>query len=144
MLTRVADLCEQIRGVSFGGDDAVSASQPGYLPVLRANNITESGLIFDDLTFVPMERISAKQLVRKGDVVIAASSGSLSVVGKAAPVLTEITAGFGAFCKVLRPNEKVHHAYFAHFSRLKNTDGMFHPLLLARTSTICAMNILMN
>ena len=117
---KVSDVCDQIRGVSYSGDDAVPKAQDGYLAVLRANNITEEGLTFDDLTFVPAARISEKQLVRSGDVVIAASSGSLSVVGKAAPALTDLPMGFGAFCKVLRPNLKVAPAYFAHYFKTRD------------------------
>ena len=119
-VVKVSDVCDQIRGVSYSGDDAVPKAQDGYLAVLRANNITEEGLTFDDLTFVPAARISEKQLIRSGDVVIAASSGSLSVVGKAAPALTDLPMGFGAFCKVLRPNQKVAPAYFAHYFKTRD------------------------
>lgn len=48
---------------------------------------------------------------------IAASSGSLDVVGKAASVTSDFEGSFGAFCKVLRPNGKVDPVYFAHFFR---------------------------
>ncbi|WP_291483891.1 restriction endonuclease subunit S [Acidovorax sp.] len=119
-LVKVSDVCEQIRGVSYSGDDAMAVPESGYLAVLRANNITDEGLSFDDLTYVPEARISAKQLVIAGDVVIAASSGSLSVVGKAAPAMQNLNMGFGAFCKVLRPNSKVDHAYFAHFFKTRS------------------------
>ena len=119
-LVKVSDVCEQIRGVSYSGDDAIAVPESGYLAVLRANNITDDGLSFDDLTYVPEARISAKQLVIAGDVVIAASSGSLSVVGKAAPAMQNLNMGFGAFCKVLRPNSKVDHAYFAHFFKTRS------------------------
>ena len=112
---RVCELAEQLRGVSYGKSDASSTPRPGYLPVLRAGNITEDGLTFDDLVFVPAERISVKQKIRRNDVVIAASSGSLDVVGKAARALDDYEGGFGAFCKVLRPGPDVDPAYFAHF-----------------------------
>ncbi len=114
-LARVAELAEQVRGVSYGKDDASSTPQLGYLPVLRAGNITDEGLVFNDLVFVPAERISAKQRIRQHDVVIAASSGSLDVVGKAARALADYEGGFGAFCKVLRPGPEVDPGYFAHF-----------------------------
>ena len=116
-VVRVCELAEQLRGVSYGKSDASSTPRPGYLPVLRAGNITEDGLTFDDLVFVPAEHISAKQKIRRNDVVIAASSGSLSVVGKAARALNDYEGGFGAFCKVLRPGPDVDPAYFAHFFR---------------------------
>ena len=116
-VVRVCELAEQLRGVSYGKSDASSTPRPGYLPVLRAGNITEDGLTFDDLVFVLAERISAKQKIRRNDVVIAASSGSLDVVGKAARALNDYEGGFGAFCKVLRPGPDVDPAYFAHFFR---------------------------
>jgi type I restriction enzyme, S subunit len=118
-LVRVGDLAEQVRGVSYGKEEASKSPQPGYLPVLRAGNITDDGLVFDDLVFVPAERISKKQKVHRYDVVVAASSGSLDVVGKAAPMMADFDGGFGAFCKVLRPNLKVHPGYFAHFFKTK-------------------------
>ena len=116
-VVRVCELAEQLRGVSYGKSDVSSTPRPGYLPVLRAGNITEDGLTFDDLVFVPAERISEKQKIRRNDVVIAASSGSPDVVGKAARALDDYEGGFGAFCKVLRPGPDVDPAYFAHFFR---------------------------
>jgi type I restriction enzyme S subunit len=116
---RVADLAEQVRGVSYGKEDASTTPRAGYLPVLRAGNITDDGLTFDDLVFVPAERVSDKQKIRKNDIVIAASSGSLDVVGKAARALEDYAAGFGAFCKVLRPRRNIDPAYFAHFFRTR-------------------------
>jgi type I restriction enzyme, S subunit len=110
------EVSDQLRGVSYAKADVVLEAQEGYLPVLRAGNITDSGLAFDDLVYVPTERISLKQRIRKGDVVIAASSGSLDVVGKAAMAHANFDAGFGAFCKVLRPNAaKVEPTHFAHY-----------------------------
>lgn len=115
-LFHVGEIADQLRGVSYGKTDAVAEPKEGYLPVLRAGNITDSGLVFDDLVFVPGERVSSKQRIRKGDVVIAASSGSIDVVGKAAMAKFDYDGGFGAFCKVLRPNPaKVEPAYFAHY-----------------------------
>ncbi len=116
---RVAELADQIRGVTYAKEDATSSPRPGYLPVLRAGNIAEGGLVFDDLVFVPAERIAPKQKIRRNDVVIAASSGSLDVVGKAARALDDYEGGFGAFCKVLRPGPGIDPAYFAHFFRTR-------------------------
>lgn len=116
-VARVAELAEQIRGVSYDKEEASSTPRPGYLPVLRAGNITEDGLVFDDLVFVPAFRIADKQKIRRNDVVIAASSGSLDVVGKAARALDDYDGGFGAFCKVLRPAPHIDPSYFAHFFR---------------------------
>ena len=112
---RVGDLAEQVRGVTYGKEDASRTPTAGCLPVLRAGNITDNGLIFDDLIYVPAAKVSAKQKIKLGDIVIAASSGSLDVVGKAAPALAAFDGGFGAFCKVIRPNDKVDAGYLAQF-----------------------------
>jgi type I restriction enzyme S subunit len=114
-VVRVGDIAEQIRGVTFAKSDAVSERRPGYVPVLRAGNIQDGGLDMHDLLYVPASRVRDKQRVRRNDVLIAASSGSLDVVGKAARSRTDFDGGFGAFCKVLRPTAAVDPAYFAHF-----------------------------
>lgn len=115
--SRVAEIAEQVRGVTYAKEDASSSPRPGYLPVLRAGNIADDGLVFDDLVFVPAERIAAAQKIRQNDVLIASSSGSLDVVGKAARARADFEGGFGAFCKVLRPSPDVDPIYFAHFFR---------------------------
>ena len=112
---KVREIAEQIRGVTFDKAESSKSPATGTLPVLRANNITDSGLVFEDLVYVPKRRISSKQLLQEGDVVIAASSGSLDVVGKAAMLKRPFEGGFGAFCKVLRPRGEVDPSYFAHF-----------------------------
>ena len=114
-LRRVADLAEQVRGVSYSKADVSLEPQEGYVPVLRAGNISDSGLEFDDLVYVPKAKVKGKQLVRANDIVIAASSGSLDVVGKAARALNDFHGGFGAFCKVLRPAKDIEPSYFAHY-----------------------------
>lgn len=81
---RIGDIAQQIRGVTFDKSESRTTPSPGYLPVLRAGNIRDAGLSFDDLVYVPVGRIRDKQLLRRNDVVVAASSGSLDVVGKAA------------------------------------------------------------
>lgn len=119
VFARVADLAEQIRGVTYAKEDAELGPRPGYLPILRAGNIADDGLVFDDLVYVPAERIAAAQRVRRNDVVVAASSGSVDVVGKAARAHADFEGGFGAFCRVLRPGPRVDPAYFAHFFRTR-------------------------
>jgi type I restriction enzyme, S subunit len=119
-LVRVADVAEQVRGVTYDKDDISATPRAGYLPVLRAGNIGDEGLSFEDLVFVPAERISPKQRIRKGDVLVAASSGSLDIVGKAARALADYEGGFGAFCKVLRPGPGIDPSYFAHFFKTQD------------------------
>jgi type I restriction enzyme, S subunit len=114
-VVRVAEVAQQIRGVTYTKTESLVECRAGYLPVLRAGNIQDTGLDFTDLVYVPAARVRDMQKVRKNDVVIAASSGSLDVVGKAARSLADFEGGFGAFCKVLRPSAAVDPSYFAHF-----------------------------
>ena len=111
----VRDVSEQIRGVTYAKSDASAVPRSGYSPMLRANNIGEHGLLLEDLIYVPNSKISPKQRIVPNDVVVAASSGSISVVGKTAQARSGFDGGFGAFCKVLRPGPNVDPHYFGHY-----------------------------
>ena len=114
-LAAVGDISEQIRGVTYAKSDASAVPRSGYSPMLRANNIGEHGLLLEDLIFVPNTKISPKQRIIPNDIVVAASSGSISVVGKTAQARIGFDGGFGAFCKVLRPGPDVDPHYFGHY-----------------------------
>lgn len=115
-VVKIGDLIEQIRGVTYSSGDAIETYKDGYVELLRANNISNDGVIlFDDITYVPSNKVSDKQLLRNNDILIAASSGSISVVGKAASFNADRVATFGAFCKVLRPSAKVDARYLANY-----------------------------
>lgn len=110
----LGELVEVIRGVSYQKAEAHDAPAPGLVPILRANNIGEK-LNFEDIVYVPESRVSDNQLLRVGDIVVAASSGSRAVVGKAAPLQAQWHGAFGAFCMVVRPSERVNPRYVASF-----------------------------
>ena len=99
-IMKIKDLTEQIRGVSYKPSDVVT-SDVG-LPILRANNIKGNSLSFDDLVFVKPERVSKKQILQNGDIVICASSGSKELVGKSGVFSNNDMYSFGAFCKAVR------------------------------------------
>ena len=91
----------QIRGVSYKPTDVVDAENG--TPIIRANNIQDDGMIYDDLVFVAQQKIKDNQLLKKGDIVICTSSGSKNLVGKATTFSGYKTdMSFGAFCKVVR------------------------------------------
>ena len=115
MQTKLGDIITQLRGVSFKSGEAIGKFQEGYIPFLRANNISKGELNFEDLLFVPEHLVKDIQIIRKGDIIIAASSGSKSIVGKAAMVKTNLQCSFGAFCKLLRPKRGIDHQYFSYF-----------------------------
>jgi type I restriction enzyme S subunit len=108
--------CSQfVRGVTYTKSDAAEQTANGLLPIVRANNIQARRFEFNDLVYVPANLVSAEQVLKVGDVVVATSSGSISVVGKAAQVRKEQPMSFGAFCGVLRPSPVIHARYFGHF-----------------------------
>jgi type I restriction enzyme S subunit len=110
----MGEVADVVRGVTYKKDQAKSAGEDGFVPILRATNI-QGRLTFDDLVYVPEHVVRSEQRLRPGDIVLAASSGSASVVGKSA-VLTDAWDGsFGAFCAVLRAKDIVDAGYLAAF-----------------------------
>src|SRR5207245_2169268 len=81
------------------------------------NNIQNGLLVLEDLVYVPASRVSDAQKIRRGDIVLAMSSGSPEVVGKAAIANHDYDAGFGAFCGVLRARPGTRSEWLAHFMR---------------------------
>ena len=103
-----------VRGVSYKKPDASFDASPDTVPILRATNIHEE-LDFDQLVHVPPKYIKPEQYLLAGDIVIAASSGSRSVVGKAAQLRASWIGSFGTFCLTLRPHESLTNGYLAWF-----------------------------
>ena len=108
---RIADVADLVRGVTYDKSQSSVKPLPGLVPVLRATNIDQE-LTFDELVFVPASYVNEDQFVRPGDLIIAASSGSRSVVGKAAPVRSTWKGAFGAFCFALRPRAAVIEPFY--------------------------------
>ncbi len=112
----LGDILRVIRGVTYKKENAAAQEKDGFVPILRATNIND-GLTFADLVYVPPTCVSQDQMLQAGDVVIAASSGSKSVVGKAALFKGEWRGSFGAFCYGLRPAPEMDAGYIADFLR---------------------------
>lgn len=120
-VTRLGELGELVRGVSYKRHEVTDTTSPGYLPVLRATNIQNRQLILEEeLVYVKAEKVSDSQLLRTGDVIIAMSSGSKSVVGKAAQLDTDWKGSFGAFCAVFRHNSTVEPFFICHIFQTKS------------------------
>jgi type I restriction enzyme S subunit len=107
-----------IRGVSYSKGEAQYQPADGLVALLRANNISDE-LTYQDLQHVPENRVNQEQLLQVGDVIIAMSSGSKSVVGKGAQFKNSCRATFGAFCGVLRPCSFISLTYFGLFFKTK-------------------------
>ena len=110
-LNEVADV---IRGVTYGKSDASDDPLNNYVPLLRGNKI-DRVLNFDKPVYVPSKLLNESQFVKKGDIVIAMSSGSADLVGKAAQAEIDFNGGFGAFCGVVRSFSTELFSYFGYF-----------------------------
>ena len=120
-VVRLGELGDLVRGVTYKKQEATNVANLGHLPILRATNIQNRQLILEDeLVYVKSEKISDSQLLRRGDVLIAMSSGSKSVVGKSAQLDTDWNGSFGAFCAVFRPNSTVGQFFVGYIFQTKN------------------------
>ena len=114
----VLDLADLIRGVSYAKGEAATEPGASRVALLRANNIGD-GLNFHDLQYVPVARVRVDQYLRLGDIVLAMSSGSRSVVGKGASLREPWKGTFGAFCGVLRAFAGIERRYFGLYFQTK-------------------------
>lgn len=113
-MARLGGYIEQIRGVSYKPTDLRDFLDENSVPLLRANNIQNGNLNLDDVIYVSKNKVTEKQYLKKGDVLICTSSGSKELVGKAAYVKQNMSITFGAFCKVVRPKTEC-KKYIGHF-----------------------------
>ncbi len=114
------DLFEFVRGVSYKKSEAFYEPTQDSVAVLRAGNLQDGRVILEDLVHVPPEKVRDDQRLSKGDLVIAMSSGSASIVGKVAVVTEDMPrVAFGAFCGLMRPrSECVQHWLGEYFQTL--------------------------
>jgi type I restriction enzyme S subunit len=112
---RLEKFVKQIRGISFSPNDISEGPQVDYLPVLKANNIQDGILQTDNLIYIHRNKIKPEQLIKKGDILIAASSGSIDVVGKSVYFENDFEGSFGAFCKVIRPTKEINSEFVSIF-----------------------------
>lgn len=102
MRVKIKDIAKQIRGVSYKPIDVMDSLTKSSITLLRANNISDGFINFEEVAFINKQRVKGNQLLRKGDILICTSSGSKALVGKAAYVDKDMSMTFGAFCKVVR------------------------------------------
>ncbi len=112
--TQVKDIAEFIRGVSYRKNQSSKTPQTDYVPILRANNINGQ-LNYDDLVYVEQAKVKDEQFVKSLDIIIAMSSGSKHLVGKAAQAHRDFAGGFGTFCGLVRVSEEVNQKFIGLF-----------------------------
>ena len=99
----IGEVAEIVRGVTYSKGDTLSATDIDAVPLLRATNLEVDSIDFNDMVYVPKRVVKPQQFLQVNDVFLAASSGSISVVGKSAQVVKTNGETFGAFCAVIRP-----------------------------------------
>ena len=112
--TNVSRIAHLVRGVSYPKEESSKEPRHGYIPILRANNIDRE-LNLRQLVYVPRKRVSDEQLVKSLDILIAMSSGSRDLVGKACQASRDLEAGFGAFCGIIRVVPDMDRTYVGFF-----------------------------
>ena len=94
----LSEIGQCLIGLTYSPENVTSDG----LLVLRASNIGNNGLQFEDNVFVEME-VPEKLIVLNGDLLICARSGSRSLIGKCA-LIDKYAVGmtFGAFMSIFR------------------------------------------
>ena len=115
MKDRLGNHIQQVRGVSYKPNDLSETLSDGYTTLLRANNICEGKINFDNVQFVRSNKVSPEQILKTNDILVCSSSGSLSLVGKSALYKKTGEHTFGAFCKVVRATGKLLPQYIAFY-----------------------------
>lgn len=115
MREHLGNYIEQVRGVSYKPKDLGSELDDQHITLLRANNVNGGKINFDEVQFVDKGKVSDVQVIRDGDILMCASSGSLEHVGKAALCRLTGEYTFGAFCKIIRPTGGLRSEYIVSY-----------------------------
>lgn len=105
---KLGDIADYIRGVTYN-KQAETQEEDSWV-VLRANNIDINSrqLCFDDLKrVVRSTKVTPKQHLQIGDILICAGSGSKEHIGKTAYIAERLEYTFGGFMGVVRCDSSV-------------------------------------
>lgn len=100
-----------IRGVTFKPVDIIAPRHINKVMVLRANNINNNVINYEDVIFVKKDNVAEDQILKWGDFAICMSSGSKVLLGKAAEYKedNESMVSVGAFCSIYRLDNLEEH-----------------------------------
>ena len=104
---RLGDFIDLLRGVSYKKHDVHNAKMENDCLILRGGNIIEGGLDLNaDNVYVDKSLVSEAQLIRKNDIIIVSSTGSVKVIGRAGLAFCDYNdIAFGAFLTLARPKK---------------------------------------
>lgn len=105
------DLVDIIGGVSYSPSDITTSG----VRIIRGGNIQDNiVLLRDDDVFLPTTYKCATNTLRKGDIVLVASTGSVDALGRTATVWEDLdNVQIGAFLRILRPKEKKYERFLS-------------------------------
>ena len=119
-LQRFDKYCTYVRGVTYNKMQEAKKEDCATWKVLRANNITlETNTInIDDVKLIKKDvQVKEEQLLKEGDILICAGSGSRSHIGKVAYIERDMNYTFGGFMAVIRCDDCVNKRYLFHVLR---------------------------
>lgn len=115
----------QIRGISYKPNQVSESPKEGFIPLLRATNILSDQLDLTNVIYVDKSLVKEEQILKNGDILMAASSGSLKAIGKSAMYRGKGSFTFGAFCKVIRPID-IEKDYLRHYFKTHEFKRSIH------------------
>ncbi|HFF9225333.1 TPA: restriction endonuclease subunit S [Campylobacter jejuni] len=87
-------------GLVYTPDDIIENPDEGY-PVLRANNIQNGKIDYQDLIYTKSKQIGKKQIISSGDLLMCVRNGSENLLGKTAKIQDGYFS-FGAFTAIIK------------------------------------------
>ena len=105
----INDVCSIIGGVSYNKADI----QDTGIRVLRGGNIQREKIFYcSDDVFIPLSYQNDENQVQYGDIIVVASTGSQTLIGKTGFVDRDIPkTQIGAFLRIVRPKQKALSPY---------------------------------
>lgn len=132
--TYFKSLGEVIRGVNYKPKELLGTYSENATVLLRANNISNSDINYNDVYYIPVDIVKKPQLLVKGDFAICMSSGSKDLVGKAARfegLNKNVT--IGSFCAALRPVKDMYSDLLNHLFASESYRHMIKRILSGST-----------
>jgi len=110
----ISSISDLVRGVTYNKDDITSSFDKEAIPILRATNITGNQIDINDMVYVSKELVDEKQFLKKLDILITMSSGSIDHIGKNGLYYFDERVAFGAFCAKLVAKQDYQYFLFGY------------------------------
>jgi type I restriction enzyme M protein len=107
-LVKLSEVCEVVRGVTFGKHDQVDYESEDTIKVATTKACQENGIVDKDLYNIPKRFIKDdKKLLCEGDILIS-TANSLNLLGRTTYVgKLNYKSSFGAFMTLVRANREL-------------------------------------